>query len=62
MELKIATTEPLEILTQMNIELREDEQIDTVMSEKDGRDRMEGFLNGLVYKAILFIHKDKTSG
>jgi len=62
MELKIATIEQLEILTQMNIQLREDEQIDNIMSEKDVRDRMEGFLNGLVYKAILFTNKDITLG
>jgi ribosomal protein S18 acetylase RimI-like enzyme len=62
MELKIATIEHLEILTQMNIQLREDEQIDNIMSEKDVRDRMEGFLNGLVYKAILFIDNNKTLG
>jgi ribosomal protein S18 acetylase RimI-like enzyme len=62
MELKIATIEHLEILTQMNIQLREDEQIDNIMSEKDVRDRMEGFLNGLVYKAILFINNDKAIG
>jgi hypothetical protein len=31
MELKVATIEYLEILTQMNIQLREDEQIDNIM-------------------------------
>ena len=62
MELKVATIEYLEILTQMNIQLREDEQIDNTMSEKEVKDRMKGFISGDIYKAILFITKKQIQG
>jgi ribosomal protein S18 acetylase RimI-like enzyme len=62
MELKIATIEHLEILTQMNIQLREDEQMDNIMTEKDVRERMESFIIGSIYKTILFINKNKIIG
>jgi ribosomal protein S18 acetylase RimI-like enzyme len=32
------------------------------MSEKDVRDRMEGFISGAAYKAILFIDKNLIQG
>ena len=55
MEIIRAGLESLQILTDMNRQLREDEQIDNYMTSGELTERMRGFLlNDLEYRAYLF--------
>ena len=53
MQIFQANLKDVPCLTTMNIKLRQDEQIDNIMSDKQVHDRMKGFLKG-DYTAYLF--------
>jgi RimJ/RimL family protein N-acetyltransferase len=62
LDLVSATMADLDLLTQMNIQLRKDEQIDNSMSESDINQRMTGFLNDTDYKVLLLKNGLATIG
>lgn len=53
MEIKEATLKDLDLLTEMNIQLRVDEKIDNIMTNDEVKNRMEGFLKGNEYRVFI---------
>jgi ribosomal protein S18 acetylase RimI-like enzyme len=62
MEIKEATITDLKELSAMNIQLRYDEKMDNIMTDKDVEKRMREFLEGNIYKAYLLINNNITVG
>jgi hypothetical protein len=62
MEIKEATITDLRELTVMNIQLRCDEKMDNIITDKDVEKRMRDFLEGNIYKAYLLINNNITVG
>jgi ribosomal protein S18 acetylase RimI-like enzyme len=57
-----ATTNDIQILTEMNINLRFDERIDNEMSYQEIKERMEGFLNNSEYSIELMEDQENIVG
>ena len=57
-----AKLEDLNVLTEMNIQLRSDEKIDNVMSDKEVKSRMQSFIQSNEYKIYLLKDDDIDYG
>ena len=62
MLIRTANLKDLDLLTEMNIQLRADEKIDNIMTKQEVKERMRGFLQGNDYKAYIFYEKDLIYG
>lgn len=62
MELRRASVEDLEILTAMNLLLREDEKMDNNMTENEVRKRMRFFIKSKRYEVFLFQEREIIKG
>lgn len=61
MNIELANENDIDLLTQMNIELRKDEKIDNIMTNAQVKERMIKRLS-TTYKAYLFYHENKIYG
>jgi ribosomal protein S18 acetylase RimI-like enzyme len=62
MLLNEASIDDLEILTEMNINLRKDEMMDNVMADDEVRGRMKEFLTGNIYKTFILTDEKDLVG
>lgn len=60
--IEVATEDDLDLLTELNKQLNQDQQHDRILSEEQFRERMRTFLQAPEYKAYLFKHDGKIRG